>query len=1116
MSASRRRAAAPLPGESGLLAEAPTWRELVAAWKKSKAPLHWGGFWGSSKALATATLARELQAPMLVVVADHAAMELALDDLVSFGAGAVPFPAREARLGAEAEVLRERFHALELVRREGFAGVLVAPLAAMLQPVPAAGDAEAVLELEQGMRLDPAALLKRLVRAGFERVPAISNPGELALRGDILDLYAPAMGEPLRLEFFDDELESVRVFDLATQRTRHVLHQVKVPLSQDLAETAGEEELLPHDRMPAHLRVVHWEPSLIQETGQRLALRGGEFKRCQARYSDFAKKGRAKGGAALELSTLPGHDGTLDVLSVEEYCQGVAEGAALLAERAADGERVHVCCATDAEAERLRHLMEDRGHDPAALALRLGGLEKGFRVPEARLTVLHHRELVPGHSAHRPKPRHKRHETAAVDSLLSLKAGDLVVHAVHGLGRFRGIDSGEAPPQAEAGAEATAQDVIVLEFAEGALLQVPVSRVDLIERYIGAGGGAGAPPLDRLGSGSFLRRRGKVEAAVEDLAADLLDIQAQRQSSHGLPMPWSKEQEEFDASFPWEDTPDQAQGTREIMEDLGMPAPMDRLVCGDVGYGKTELAARATFRAVAAGLQVAILVPTTVLAEQHARTFRQRFADWPVTVAQLSRIVPPRQRKEVIEGLASGAVDIVIGTHRLLSRDVRFERLGLVIIDEEQRFGVKAKTALQKKRATVDVLTLSATPIPRTLHMAMAGIRDITALSTAPVGRLEVHTEIRYGDEDELIADALRRELERGGQAFFVHNRVADLEHLAARLHRLCPGITVVTGHGQMEPRELEKAMLAFVRGEADVLCCTTIVESGLDIPNANTIFLDDAQNYGLADMHQLRGRVGRSATRGFCYLLIPRGQPLSQDSRRRLKAVEELRYLGAGFQIAMRDLEIRGAGNLLGAEQSGHIAAVGFETYRRLLGQAVSRLKRRGHGQPAPGAEGAKPDAAVEPAADVSIGVAAALPPEYVPDEESRLQILRELDQVREAEQVGAALEALRDRFGPAPEQVEALARLFFLKHRLGSLGLDALQRVDDRLICAVRDMRRIEKALAPHRVDFRVITPRQAHWMLPRPDLTPTQVLDHLYSVAGACRPAPKRRESRASRRR
>ncbi|RMH04704.1 MAG: DEAD/DEAH box helicase [Planctomycetota bacterium] len=1089
------------PSECDLLAAAPSWRELVAAWRSAAGPLQWGGFWGSAKALATAALARATGAPVLVVVADQAAMELALDDLAAFGVGAVPFPAREARLGAEAEVLRERHHALERGARAGFAGILVAPLAALVQPVPRRDDPDALLLLEQGMRLDPDDLLRRLVRAGFERLPAITGPGEMARRGDIVDFYAPALGEPLRLEFFDDELESLRVFDLATQRTRHVLRQVRVPLGGELPEAAGPDDPLPHEQLPPALRLVHWEPGRLAESAERLAGRGPEFAAALERYRAFAAARRDPGGVLLELATLPGRDGTLDVLSVEEYCRGVAEGAALLAARAADGEQVRLFCATEAERDRLEQILGERGLDAGLLHPRLGGLDRGFRIPEARLTVLHHRELVPGHSPHRPKPRHRRHPGAAVADVQSLRPGDLVVHAVHGLGRFRGIDAGENG----------ASDVIVLEFAQGALLELPVSRVDLIERYIGAGGGAGAPPLDRLGSGSFLRRRQRVAAAVEDLAAELLEIQARRQASPGTPIPAAPEQADFDASFPWEDTPDQAQGTREIMADLGSPAPMDRLVCGDVGYGKTELAARAAFRVMAAGMQVAVLVPTTVLAEQHLRTFRERFADWPFEIAQLSRIVPPKQRRRVLAGLAEGRIDLVVGTHRLLSHDVRFARLGLVVIDEEQRFGVKAKTALQKKRATVDVLTLSATPIPRTLHMAMAGIRDITSLSTAPAGRLEVHTEIRYRDEDELVADALRRELDRGGQAFFVHNRVHDLEAVAERLRRLVPELRVVTGHGQMEPRELEKAMLAFVRGEADVLCSTTIVESGLDIPNANTIFIDDAQNYGLADLHQLRGRVGRAARRGYCYLLIPRGQPLPVDARRRLKAVEELRYLGAGFQIAMRDLEIRGAGNLLGPEQSGHIAAVGFETYRRLLAQAVARLKRQG--KPAAADDRRQPAA---PVADLALGVSAALPAAYVPGEEDRLRILRELDRVRSAGEVDSALAGLRDRYGPPPAETEALARLFFLKHRLGALGFESLQRVEDRLICAVRDMRRVERALAPQEVDFRVISARRAHWVLPDPESAPTEVLAHLFQVAAACRVRPAGRESRSSRRR
>ncbi len=1072
-----------------------SFRKLSKSWSNATKPLRWGGFWGSSKAMASFELARESSAPLLVVVSDSAAMDLALEDLASFGGGAVPFPAREGKLGADPEVLRERFHALELLGRDGFSGILVAPLAALIQPVPSADDNTAILELSEGMALDPEDFLRQIVRAGFERVPAITEPGQVAMRGDIVDFFAPALGEPLRLEFFDDELESIRVFDIGSQRTRHVLHHVRIPLGRELPEVGGKEDILPLERMPNNMRAIFWEPSLLEESAQRLRIRGGQWSAALQRNQNLLDQSRSLG-----LSTLPDKDGTLDILSVEEYCRGVADGASLLADRSKDGEKVIVFCATEAESSRLKHILEDQEKDPASLDIRQGGLERGFRVPEARLTVLRHRELIPGHGQHRPKPRHRRKETAPIDSILSLKSGDVVVHAVHGVARFFGLDTGTPSPEGGATSEEGVQDVIVLEFDGGSTLHVPASRVDLIERYIGAGGSD--PQLDRLGSGSFERRRQKVADAVEDMAADLLDIQACRESAPGTAYAPISEQAEFDGSFPWEDTPDQAQGTREILDDLALPKPMDRLLCGDVGYGKTELAARATFRVLYEGWQVAILVPTTVLAEQHARTMRERFADWPVRIEQLSRIVPPRKRKEVIDGINCGTVDLVIGTHRVLSKDVKFSKLGLVIVDEEQRFGVKAKDLLKKKRSQVDVLTLSATPIPRTLHMAMAGIRDITALSTAPAGRQEVHTEIRYSDESDLVQEAIRREISRGGQVFFVHNRVHSLDRIATQLKRLVPEANIVTGHGQMDPKELEKAMLAFVRGEADILCSTTIVESGLDIPNANTIFIDDAQNFGLADLHQLRGRVGRSTHRGWCYLLIPRGKPMARDSRRRLKAVEELRYLGAGFQIAMRDLEIRGAGNLLGKEQSGHINAVGYETYRRLLSQAVGRLKRnpkRKKGGPL-----------TTPVADLSIGVSASLSPSFIPDEEARLEILRVFDKTRSPEQILDALSGVQDRFGPPPQEVQHLAQLFFLKHRLGELGLDALQRVDDRLICRVRDMKTLEKALRKKDVLLRIITPRQAHWILPNPSCPPEEVLSHLFKIAAACSLPKKRRKS------
>ena len=1072
----------------------PSFADLKKTWKEAgKSALHWGGLWGSAKACLSAAFAAETKEPLLVLVPDGPSAELALDDLAAFGCGAAMLPARESRLGAEPEVLRERFHALDLATRKGFTGTLVAPLHALIQPVPAAADAKAEVQLEKGMQIEPDELMAQLVAAGFERVPAIQESGEFARRGDILDLFAPAMGEPLRLEFFDDELESIRVFDLGSQRTRHVLRTVRVPLAHDLAPVAGADDTLPLERFPAKLRVIVWEPSSLDEAKERLRFLGPEAVAALNRVEE-----QLRVRACLQLAALPGGDGSLTTMSVEEYCRGVVDGAGLLAERAADGENAYVMCATNAEADRLQQILGDSGHPDDRLHLQKAGLERGFRIPEARVTVLHHREFVPGHGAHRPKSRHKRdHASEAVESVTSLRPGDLVVHAVHGLAEFRGIESAEK----EGG-----QDLLLLEFEAGATLRVPVSRVDLVERYIGAGGEA--PKLDKMGSGAFEKRRRKVAEAVEDLAAEMLEIQARRAAMPGRALPEAAEsQRAFEAAFPWEDTPDQAQGTREIHADLSIPRAMDRLLCGDVGYGKTELAARAAFRAMDAGAQVAMLVPTTVLCEQHARSLRERFADWPVRVEQLSRLTRPADRRDILEGLAKGEVDMVVGTHRLLSRDVQFAELGLVIIDEEQRFGVRHKEELKKKRALVDVLSLSATPVPRTLHMAMAGLRDITTLSTAPAGRQEVHTELRYADEREYVAELLQRELARGGQAFFVHNRIKTLETVKAKLQDMVPQARIVTGHGQMEPRELEKAMLAFVRGDADILVSTTIIEAGLDIPNANTIFIDDAHRYGLADLHQLRGRVGRADKRGYCTLLIPRGQPLPNDARRRLKAVEELRYLGAGFQIAMRDLEIRGAGNLLGAEQSGHIHAVGYETYRRLLHHAVTRLRREGE-------VAAAREEGVEAVADVSLGVPAALSAEYVPDEEARLAVLREFDRVREPKQLEAALNGVRDRFGPPDEGVRRLAQLFYLKYRLGGLGLAGVQRVDGHLLLKLRDLKTLEKALKSlPAVDLRVITPRRAHWVLPQADFSPEQVLDYLYESAVACR-LPRKQGQSATR--
>ena len=1075
-----------------LLLRTPSFQDFSSRWKDSPpGRLEWGGLWGSTKTLFTTACSKQGRKPFLVVAPDPPSADLALGDLKTFGAGAWPLPGREGSLGPDDKVLRDRFRAMEMAGRKGFTGILVAPLHALLQAVHGDKREEGTLELQAGASMDPEIFMRRLVRAGFERVPAVGMPGEFACRGDILDFHAPALGEPIRLEFFDDEIESIRVFDLGTQRTRHLVKHIVVPLTRELAEIADTGDFVPLDTLAASFRVVLLNPGSIEKAGLKLVERFGETATAALRRWEKGLESRV----TLALSTLPGKDGSLETLSVEEYCQGVAAGATLLAERGEAGEKTFAFCSTAAEGERLGEIIREEGADPARVEIREGDLESGFRIPEVRLTVLHHREFIPGHGQQLHRPRRKPLEGARIEGAASLRPGDLVVHAVHGLARFQGMESS---PETDEG-----QDVLLLEFAQDARLKVPASRVDLVERYIGAGGGS--PRLDRLGSGAFARRKKKVAEAVEDMAAEMLEIQAQRESAPGRSMPGPEPaQTEFEEAFPWPDTPDQVQATRDLHEDLSAPRAMDRLLCGDVGYGKTEIAARAIFRTILSGAQAAILVPTTLLAEQHARSLGERFADWGVEVGHLSRLVPPKTRTKVLKDLEKGRIDLVIGTHRILSRDVRFKDLSLVVIDEEQRFGVKHKEALKKKRAQVDVLTLTATPIPRTLHMALAGIRDISSLETAPAGRLEVRTEIRQGEDVELLREAIERELARGGQIFFVHNRVRTLEKSAARLEKLVPSARIVCGHGQMEPRELEASMLTFVRGEADILCSTTIVESGLDIPNANTIFIDDAHRYGLADLHQLRGRVGRGNRRAWCYLLVPRGKPLPHDAKRRLKAVEELRYLGAGYQIAMRDLEIRGAGNLLGAEQSGHINAVGYETYRRLLRQAVERLRH----EASQGPEGPPP------ACDLSLGIAAALPVDYVADEEDRLSILRDFDSARCPDDLTAVLDGLRDRFGPPPREVLPLGIIFLLKHCLGERGFASLHPGEKgRLLCALRDPRKALQFAKKGGFEFRRTGPRRGVWILPPGIRKGRATLDYLFETISSCQSTKTQRKSFAT---
>lgn len=667
----------------------------------------------------------------------------------------------------------------------------------------------------------------------------------------------------------------------------------------------------------------------------------------------------------------------------------------------ASGQPVLIACHNEAEQSRLQEVLAaGQLAQSDRLRLVIGRVKSGFRLVDPGLVVLGGQELFHRDETRQVLPRRKI-ESRAIDSFLDLTDGDLVVHVSHGIARYRGMKLLDKGGRQE--------EHLQLEFRNGVMVYVPASKIDLVQKYVG--GSKVNPELSKVGGTGWARKKEKVQEAVFDLASEMIELQAIREAQPGLACTSDSEwQLEFEASFPYQETPDQLTTMVELKRDMERPRPMDRLICGDVGYGKTELAIRAAFKAVDNGRQVAVLVPTTVLAEQHYRTFTQRLAEYPFAVEGLSRFRTKGQQKDIIKRLADGSVDIVIGTHRLVSSDVMFKDLGLVIIDEEQRFGVSHKERLKQLRKKVDVLTLTATPIPRTLHLSLLGIRDISNLETPPPDRLAIETRIARFDE-KLIRHAILRELNREGQVYFVHNRVHNIEDVAGKLSRIVPEARIAIVHGQMPEGQMEQAMLRFVQREADILLATTIIESGLDIPNANTMFINQADNYGLADLHQLRGRVGRYKNRAYTYLLLDQDKTISPTAARRLKAIEEFTDLGAGFQIALRDLEIRGAGNILGNQQSGHIATVGYEMYCQLLENAVRQFRNQPVKEPLE--------------INIDLPWTAYLPREYVEGQRLRIEVYRRLSRIRSVKRLEEFTEELRDRFGPIPEITQWLLRL-------------------------------------------------------------------------------------------
>lgn len=1092
----------------------------------SQKRVHARGSQGSSTALVAGAVARRSGRTVLLVVAHLDDSDEACDELSGGGVACVRLPALEVLPGESSvslELFAERVGVLRrLLGAEKSPEVIVAPIAALMQPVPGAASlSRLVTSVSVNQQLDPQALVRWLEEAGYERTEAVEEPGDFAVRGGIVDIFPPAglsgsgggagavgaiapagtglTGAPVRIDFFGDQVDRITEIDLDTMASDRSLRGVelvcaslervfagatpaesasarkpavstKSPEAASIDATGGPSAVPFLDYVSRECVVILHEPMEVVEqargyferlTDPRIYGPPAVLKRlqelgCFIELSQFS----AAGVGAEQVVDLP-------VEPVGELPRDAGEAVKELGRTATGdggeaGMRVLVLCQNPGELSRLGELIEEFAPQAKSrIESMVAYLHRGFvwRPSQARgaaaLLVLPYHELLHRFESRRRSNTRARDQAGiggglktarAMDTFLDFGTGDHVVHRDHGIALFKGLTvmkprevkrdtpivlpsdkpkkkdkrprpAGSGGPGGAGDPDEGMEEYLTLEFAGKSILFVPASKIDQVQKYVG--GFRGQPTLSALGGTRWKRQKEQVSESVKDLAGEMLRIRAARSSLPGIrypgDTPWQKE---FEAEFPYTETEDQLAALSEIKRDMQGGQPMDRLLCGDVGYGKTEVAIRAAFKAVEFGKQAAVLVPTTVLAEQHERTFRSRFADYPFRVESVSRFKTTKEVNDVLAALRKGQVDVIIGTHRLLSKDVKFADLGLVVIDEEQRFGVEHKERLLSLRLTVDVLTLSATPIPRTLHLSMLGLRDISNLTTAPVDRRAVVTEVIPYNEKRIQA-AIHREMSRDGQVFFVHNRVGNIHEVADRLQALAPDANILVGHGQMPDGELEEVMLKFMRGPGkkggDILVSTTIIESGIDIPTANTMFINDADRFGLAELHQLRGRVGRYKHRAYCYMLLPVDRNIGEKGVKRLKAIEEFSMLGAGFKIAMRDLEIRGAGNILGPEQSGHIAAVGYEMYCQLLDRAVKELKHE--------------PTQVASETSVEIGVSGMIPKRYIPSDQRRMGAYRRVAVAQSQDELARIEEEMKQAYGlqlpPAASRLLELASL-------------------------------------------------------------------------------------------
>jgi len=1068
------------------------------------------GLAGSSRQVMLAAIRRGLKRPMLIVTHNMFAAQKAAEDLQECLSGdeVLLYPANEL-VAAEAaisspETMAQRMDVL-IRLTQGFRGIVVVPYSGLRRFQPARSYlSEARIPLAVGEELPMEAFLRRMVELGYERTDRVERKGEMSVRGGIVDFYPLTSETAIRVEWFDDEIDSIRTFDPSDQRSidkmqsfvvtpcreivadeqrmknaaQHAFELLEAQLQKmtdrqaksRLEEAIGEEIeklrqhayfpeiykyislLFPeretlHDYMPQDTILVLDEPTRLIETSKQLERDEAEWTTALL-SNGKTLPGFATGVEAeaalfrqpfqtlylqLFLRQVP-HTQPQNIVNIVTRAMQNFHGQMNVLKAETErwrkaGSTIMMLAGSAERMARMERVLRDYGIEPPMLIQ--GNLQSGFELPSVRLVVITEGEMFSQKQRKARRVERKIDNAERIKSYTELKIGDYVVHQNHGIGKYIGIGTLEIG--------GVHKDYLHILYAGGDKLSVPIDQIDLIQKYVGSEDKE--PKIYKLGGNEWNRVKNKVRSSVQDIAEDLVRLYAERQSTPGHAFQKDTPyQQEFEAMFPYEETPDQLRAIEEIKRDMESPRPMDRLLCGDVGYGKTEVAIRAAFKAAIEGKQVAVLVPTTILAQQHYETFRERFAGYPFNVQVLSRFRSRKDQTETIKGLKAGTVDIVIGTHRLLSKDVVFKDLGLLIVDEEQRFGVTHKEKLKRLKTNVDVLTLTATPIPRTLHMSMLGVRDLSLIETPPENRFPVQTYVvEYSPS--LVREAIERELARGGQVYYLYNRVQGIYQMAEQISALVPDARVAVGHGQMSEQELEKTILDFLDGEFDVLVSTSIIETGVDIPNVNTLIVHDADKMGLSQLYQLRGRVGRSNRIAYAYFTYRRDKVLNEAAEKRLQSIREFTELGSGFKIAMRDLAIRGAGNLLGAEQHGFIASVGFDMYSQMLAEEIAKRKASLLGQPEP--EVREVNTAIDLAMD------AYLPSEYIYDSMQKIEIYKKVAVIREPEETDDLREELVDRFGDPPEAVENLLAVARLKAYGRRCGIEQItQRGDDLIL--------------------------------------------------------------------